>query len=1343
MAAETIEIDIAANFKDNATPGAQKAAASVDKFITKLQKAKQQTDRLGNTTARPKIDVLDKATSTINKITSGLKGLGGKTFRTTVKILDLATSPLRAIKNTLFSIKGLVAAVTAGFAANQLFNKPIGIADTYSSAKIGFQTLLGEQQGQEMMDKLDQFAKATPFNTSQVIQNAQKMIGMGWDASHIIDDMKIIGDAAAATGKGEEGMSRIVLALSQIKTKGKLSTEELNQLAESGIRAKGYLAEGLGYGTGDESLMALSKDLEKGEIGAEAAIEAIMKGLKEYDGMMDKTANETVSGLKSQIEDAFEINIFRRWGQGLQDGAKRGLGSVVTLLDESEDGLKKVGNYVHDIGAELSNWAADKLEGAIDKIITLMDKPEFKEASVFGKAKIIWDEVIAEPFDEWWDTKGQDYFMNKFESGGKSLGKGLSTMFKALFGIVDVDVNGDAVGLGGSFSKGFVEGFDAEGVADAFTNALKTGLSKLFSGSWLSNLILGGLVLKGTGTILNGVSAMKNIWYGSEALAAVGGAGGMVPVSSAAGLRGLIGSTGTAMVGGSGLLGSMANVGYGITGGAAGSALTGGAAALIGGASIAGAVGGIAGLTNSLNDTRKALNASTENDKRLYGTRAAVKGGMTGAGAATGAAIGAIFGGVGAIPGALIGAGIGGIATFLTGNKLADGISGVSKSTAQLREEAQSLKAENMAKAFGDWNMSAEELSHVVTDVIGEHNLSRLEKFRTETQNLANAEKQAAQYYDSISYTSQRIINKEELSADDINEYADAILNYSSSIGSLIQADKKSTRAAYQVLYKDDATGLTKATEGINKLYSKMEKQLETGNKQLQDTMSKALEDGIITGDENEIIQKSVAKIQKIEETINQQIRKERDAETKASYDLIEKKYSNMSIDSYKTLIKELSAQNKEAFATADEAYIKAKAKLDLQLETKSINDTQYKKTLSEIEEKYLQSTSEPLKKSVDISMDVLVGNYESEFKKVEKTLQNNDLSKLFSAEQINYNLGGSWTGKNEKMFQGIRDSFLEGMGVSEEIQVQMADYYSQLAPQREQLESLKSSYEELGKSVPEWITESLKNIEDVGILSGSMEPFYNMIGEEIARSNGDLAQKLSATTGVPEALKQGIINGLGENLDSAAAATQEALDEAFNKGFETKAPTTVQPTLNSLTGINPFMSEAMRTLTNSIITQTINVPVKVKPNNGGGGSEVKSAEGRITTGPMLSWIGEDGQEAIIPLGAKRRSRGLALWKEAGRRLGVLNNANGGIYGESGSTVGDLLRQATESSINTPVSTQKAHTDNIQVEVGGITIQITGSGNTAPEEIINNKDQICNTIAIALQEAFQNLPLAE
>ena len=291
--AQKITMDMELRFIDNATDGAKSASKAFDQVEKEAKAAGQEVDKLAKKKAKPTVDtdttkmdrklskidsVLkklgfrktkttidadDKASAkitkalnkvkgwagkkfnaflelkdsnalrTLDKVSNGLRSLTNKAFRIPVKILDYATRPLRSLQNMLFSIKGLVAAITAGFAAKQFILNPINVADAYSSAKISFSTLLGESQGQQMMDNLDQFAKATPFNTTNVISNAQKMLAMGWDAENIISDMEVIGNAAAATGKLDQGLESIVRAMSQIKTKGRLSTEELNQLAEA------------------------------------------------------------------------------------------------------------------------------------------------------------------------------------------------------------------------------------------------------------------------------------------------------------------------------------------------------------------------------------------------------------------------------------------------------------------------------------------------------------------------------------------------------------------------------------------------------------------------------------------------------------------------------------------------------------------------------------------------------------------------------------------------------------------------------------------------------------------------------------------------------------------------------------------------------------------------------------------------------------------------------------------------------------------------------------------------------------------------------------------------------
>ena len=115
-------------------------------------------------------------------------------------------------------------------------------------------------------------------------------------------------------------------------------------------------------------------------------------------------------------------------------------------------------------------------------------------------------------------------------------------------------------------------------------------------------------------------------------------------------------------------------------------------------------------------------------------------------------------------------------------------------------------------------------------------------------------------------------------------------------------------------------------------------------------------------------------------------------------------------------------------------------------------------------------------------------------------------------------------------------------------------------------------------------------------------------------------------------------------------------------------------------------------------------------------------ATGGIFSSPHLGLVAEDGPEAIIPLGAKRRQRGLDLWRKAGAAMGVTAYADGGIIGAVSSGGG---------SIN----------------VGGVTVNITvdgGSGtlvealNSQSEEI---KEAIAGILYDALSSSFNNRPI--
>lgn len=991
--AERVTIEVEARFVDNLSGAANQAGAEVKDLGNSAEKAEKQVDNLGKKKAKPTVDaddsgfvkkflnaerkirklagksvtttlkVMDKGVDVVNKVENSLKKVAGKTWSTAVRIKDYATAPLRKVKDMLFSIKSLVLAITAGLAAKKLVMDPVSLADSYSSAKIGFSTLLGDSQGQAMMDDLDTFAKATPFKTSEVIANTQKMIAMGWEAKDIIKDMETIGDAAAATGKGDEGLNRIILALSQIKSKGKLSTEELNQLAEAGISAKRYLAEGLGYGSGDSGIAALSKDLEQGRIGSERAIQAIMAGMKEYKGMMDKTANETVKGLWGQIEDTFEINIFRRWGQGLQDGAKRGLGTVVGLLDKADTSLSKFGNTVYDIGEAFSSWAADKLENTIKRIGDITDSFEFQNADLGGKLKLLWKSAVADPFAEWWSDEES---VQKVTELGESFAKSLTQGILTVLGITDIfaDVGDDSGSKGYNvaqgFARGFVDGFDVSAITGKIVEAIGNVWGAL--PLW-AKVLVGGHV---AGKVMGGIS---NFAKGT---------------ASFIGKPGVIGA-GNVVTGASGLLGTMSSTGYALLGGA--SSATPGIAALAGGAGIAGGVvGGIAvgkGVYDLYGSYKayKAGNTTEAEAKKASGGNAL-------AGVTVGAGLGALVGGP---LGALIGAGVGGAAGILIGAARAKSIRKEAAEAKYETEEMQKVMADTNATAeemaqtmdkavwdnlkdhFGDIELSMSEIKRIAEQITMGDAAAGMDQFKTATQQ-AEASLSSLQ---NASETVNRWMWKAGLgvkfSEDEQESIKKAFDDYISSAKSYVENKHYEFTAAVRLLVDVESGAGKDVLRSGDSYYSQIQEKLNDLGAELDGKVKIALQDGIITLDE----EKEVTNLQnQIAEITNRLA----NAEADAKLETIKIKFGgegNITLESFQNLQSQLQTTLEEQISNYDTALTASITSLNLQLDDGAISKDEYDAQLQALMDGYEAKVDGMKVKATNLQLDILGSSYQ------------------------------------------------------------------------------------------------------------------------------------------------------------------------------------------------------------------------------------------------------------------------------------------------------------------------------------------------------------------------------
>lgn len=220
----------------------------------------------------------------------------------------------------------------------------IDYSSKLETTKIAFTTMLGSAQLAEAhLKELQQFALKTPFQFGELIDASQRMQALGFNAQQVIPILTDVGNAVAAAGGGSERLDRVVLALSQIQSKGKVMTQELNQLAESGIPAWRMMEEQLG-----KTRAELIKMVEQGQISSQVFLDAFQKFSQQNFGGLMEAQSKTFTGAMSNIKDALlqtSATAFAPLYERISETARE-LATLSTTSKEFQSNLTTAGNQV-------------------------------------------------------------------------------------------------------------------------------------------------------------------------------------------------------------------------------------------------------------------------------------------------------------------------------------------------------------------------------------------------------------------------------------------------------------------------------------------------------------------------------------------------------------------------------------------------------------------------------------------------------------------------------------------------------------------------------------------------------------------------------------------------------------------------------------------------------------------------------------------------------------------------------------------------------------------------------------------------------------------------------------
>jgi len=170
-------------------------------------------------------------------------------------------------------------------------------------AEVGLNTLTGSaEKTKAIMADLQDFATKTPFDFPGMLDGQRRLMGMGMSADEATGMLKATADAVAAVGGGSAELDGVVTALGQIEAKGKISAEEMNQLAERGIPAWKILGEEMG-----KTPAELMKIASEGKLLAKDALPALQKGFEETFGGAAAEQASSFSGRLSNLKENFDI----------------------------------------------------------------------------------------------------------------------------------------------------------------------------------------------------------------------------------------------------------------------------------------------------------------------------------------------------------------------------------------------------------------------------------------------------------------------------------------------------------------------------------------------------------------------------------------------------------------------------------------------------------------------------------------------------------------------------------------------------------------------------------------------------------------------------------------------------------------------------------------------------------------------------------------------------------------------------------------------------------------------------------------------------------------------------
>ncbi len=343
--------------------------------------------------------------------------MAGKVFRDVSRESSRAfhamSSEAEKLKRRLTGLHGAFLTLAGGYGITRLAKSFLDTAVSFEQMQLKLDALTGGR-GKETLEALNKWALEMPVNTEKVIDTFVMMKAMGLDPTR--KSLETLINVAVIFG--EDAMPRVARALGQMKTLGKLSAEELNQLAEVGIDARKYLRDAFGMSV---------QEIQQAGISIDRVIQAIAQGLERDFGGAARSAMNNWQGLIAAFQsyiteierEVMEAGVFEELkkelkaindelAHWLENNRELIRQKVPEYVEETKDALKQIWNIIsYDpaildyglIGLALAGRKGAVLLGGLAHLENVI-KYQMKAIDLWKKGVIDFKEFATSNFKE-------------------------------------------------------------------------------------------------------------------------------------------------------------------------------------------------------------------------------------------------------------------------------------------------------------------------------------------------------------------------------------------------------------------------------------------------------------------------------------------------------------------------------------------------------------------------------------------------------------------------------------------------------------------------------------------------------------------------------------------------------------------------------------------------------------------------------------------------------------------------------------------------------------------------------------------------------------------------------